>query len=767
MYMLRIICLLSLVFCLLTNQSRAQNANRPIANATAQLNYKNDIQPLLKKYCYDCHSGTDPEGKLVFDKLDPAGGRKVRPQWQKIHDYIEGTLMPPDDATQPTSAERTQLAAWLKTNPLHLDCSGATFPGRVTSRRLNRVEYNNTVRDLCEIDFQPANDFPSDDIGHGFDNNADVLSLPPLLMEKYLTAAKQISEKAILAFTPENAPVTRRNEATLSSTGKEVLTHTIAQTGELQINVVVAADQAGPDKARIRILWNDEQLSEVDIPGKNNKESSTFKFTKKAKAGKHTLTVEFLNDYYNENDKDPKQRGDRNVLIRTMEVLGPIGGKPDKLPKSHTAIIFKEPSENLSHGDCAEQIMKRFASRAYRRPVTSDELKRLTKIYELARSSGDSFEQGIQLCMQAVLASPYFLFRIEQDPTSSDAQGIRTLNEYELASRLSYFLWSTMPDAELLALAHAGKLRAELPNQVKRMLTHERATALVNNFAGQWLQLRSLERSSPSTRAFPQWNTELRTAMQQETELFFQHIVKEDKNVTEFLTANYTFLNEPLAKHYGISGVSGKEFRQVKLDTPQRGGLLGHASILTVTSNPARTSPVKRGKWILENLLAAPPPPAPPNVPALDEAKQVASAASLRKRLEMHRANPSCNACHKLLDPLGFALENYDAIGAWRTRDGKFEIDPTGELPSGEKLKGVQELRDVLVKREDAFRRCLTEKLFLYALGRGLELDDQCTIERIATTSKQQGGKFSTIVLGIIQSDQFQKRATTRTPIIK
>ena len=748
--------------CFLAIPAFAQESLKPQADPGSQLDFKKEVLPLFKKFCFDCHAGKDPEGKLQLDRLDHAGGRKLHAAWQRVRDNLDSTLMPPDDAKQPSEEERKKLVAWLDAVPLHLDCSGAVHPGRVTVRRLNRVEYNNTIRDLCGVDLQPANDFPSDDIGYGFDNIGDVLSLQPLLLEKYLEAGDKVARKAIVYYDAEHAPVKKRTGRTLGGSGDITLEYEFPQTGEYLLKANASADQAGPENAKMTFRLDGQALQEFEIKGQGREHAKVYEIKQTVEKGKHAFAVAFLNDYYNDKDPDPKLRGDRNLHVDLLEIIGPFGVKIENLPESHKRIIFEEPSDKLSPEECAKKIIKRFASKAYRRPASDTEVNRLFSIYKLTRDNGDPFERGIQVVVQAVLASPHFLFRIEQEPEPSDPQRIRTLNEYELASRLSYFIWSTMPDSELFALAHQGKLREQLKPQLERMLKDAKSEALVDNFAGQWLQLRSLERVSPNKRVFPEWTDELRHDMRQETELFFSHIMREDRNVLEFLTADYSFLNERLAKHYGVPDVKGNEFRKVSLPGEQRGGLLGQASILTVTSNPARTSPVKRGKWILENLLAAPPPPAPPNVPTLDEGRAAAQNASLRTRLEMHRSNPSCNACHKVLDPLGFGLENYNAIGGWRTKDGKFDIDPAGVMPTGEKITGAKDLREILSKRETDFRRCLAEKLLTYALGRGLDLDDECTVRAIANDAAQHENKFSAFLHGIVTSSQFQKRAASR-----
>jgi Protein of unknown function (DUF1592)/Protein of unknown function (DUF1588)/Protein of unknown function (DUF1585)/Protein of unknown function (DUF1595) len=399
--------------------------------------------------------------------------------------------------------------------------------------------------------------------------------------------------------------------------------------------------------------------------------------------------------------------------------------------------------------------------RAYRRSVTPAEVDRVLKLVEMALASGEDFNAAIGVGLQAILVSPHFLFRVELDPEPNNPDAIRTINDYELATRLSYFLWSSMPDDELFTLARLGLLRkgGNLDRQVRRMLADPKAQALIENFAGQWLQLRNLDTVAPDKGRYPDFDESLRRAMRKETELFFAAIVREDRSVLDFIDADFSFINSRLARHYGISDVSGEEFRRVRLDPNERGGVLTQASVLTVTSNPTRTSPVKRGKWILENILGAPPPPPPADVPKLTEGAEGKLTGSLRQRMEQHRANPDCAICHKRMDPLGFGLENYDAVGAWRTKDGPFEVDASGELPSGETFVGPKELKAILKARQDEFVRCLSEKMLTYGLGRGVEYSDRCAVEDIARAVEKNDWKFSSLILAIVHSDAFQKRS--------
>lgn len=587
--------------------------------------FAKDVAPLVHRYCGKCHGETKPKGGVALTAFaDDASVLKKRAVWESVADNLRSGDMPPPGKPRPSAAELDKINAWLDAVVFQLDCNGPRDPGRVTIHRLNRAEYNNTIRDLMGVDFQPADDFPQDDVGYGFDNIGDVLSLPPLLMEKYLAAAEKIVEKTF----------------------------------------------ASPE-ARKRLF----------VVTTQNEES-------------------------------------------------------------------------------ARQILERFAGRAYRRPVNREEMQRLLRFVEMAEKNRDGFETGIGLAVQAVLVSPHFLFRVEIDRRPDDPTAVRTLTDYELASRLSYFLWSSMPDDELFELARKKSLREPevLEKQVRRMLKDPRSRALVDNFAGQWLQLRTLKEFKPDPDLFPRFDDKLRSAMLKETELFFENVVREDRSILDFIDADYTFVNERLAKHYGLSGVKGEEFRRVSLTGTPRGGILTQAAVLSVTSNPTRTSPVKRGKWILENILGTPPPPPPPGVEELKDDKESVLSGSLRQRMEQHRANPNCATCHQRMDPLGFGFENFDAIGGWRTKEGKHAIDPSGTLPNGQSFKGPVELRAILKTRQQAFARCLAEKLLTYALGRGVERYDRCTLDDIVKSADKDNFKFSRLVIDIAKSDPFQKR---------
>jgi mono/diheme cytochrome c family protein len=585
------------------------------------------VAPVFVKYCIQCHGGARPKADLALDKwiVDENTALKHPDVWEKVAQNLRSGDMPPQGKPRPSKADIQTVTSWIDQATAQIDCTKKRDPGRVTIRRLNRAEYRNTIRDLLGVDYKPTEDFPMDEVGYGFDNIGDVLTMSPLLMERYLEAADKI---VTAAFKDR--------------------------------------------KLRDRIV--------IRPKGKENR----FKSVRK-----------------------------------TLETL---------------------------------------ARRAYRRPVTREEVDRLGQFIRVAFQNGQDFDQGLQLAIKAMLVSPHFLFRIEQD-RNNDAGAIYPISEYELATRLSYFLWSSMPDDELFTLAAKSNLRQgdNLEKQVRRMLREPKARALTENFAGQWLQLRNLKEASPDPKQFPTFTPELRQAMQRETELFFDAIVREDRSILDFLDADFTFVNEPLARHYGIAGIKGKEFQRVKLDGRQRGGILTQAAILTVTSNPTRTSLVKRGKWILENILNAPPPPPPPEAGELPEdGKEL--RGSLRQRMETHRSKPLCAACHQRMDPLGFALENYDAVGAWRTHDGKFPIDARGTLPNGQSFNGSKELRQVLKSRAGEFRKCLVDKMLTYALGRGLESYDRCAVQDICRAVESHQDRFSSLVVAIVKSDPFQFR---------
>ena len=748
------------------------------ARAKQEELYRSKIAPLLAKHCGDCHGADTQEAEIAFHNYKSVeailADAKV---WERTLDMLESQAMPPDDQPPMSDADRKAIVDWIEQTIFYVDCEAAPDPGRVTIRRLNRTEYNNTVRDLLEVNFKPADDFPSDDVGGGFDNIADVLTLPPLLMEKYLAAAEKIASQAIVG-DPSSLAKVQRMDKNLQTEGAArfsgdhyALISRGTITGEFEtprpgmyvVRAKAGQTAAGNEPARMEVKLGTKKTKVFDVTAPRT-EPAVYEFTIKLPAGKHQVSAAFINDFYDPEAKDPKQR-DRNLYINYLEVVGPTDLGPNDFPSIHRKLVAVRPSGEMSVRDAAKRNLRPLVNRAFRRKATDEEVDRLAGLVEEAVRQGDSFEQGMQVALIGVLVSPQFLFRIEEDPKS----GVRELGNYELAARLSYFLWSSLPDNELFAAATEGKLSDDrvLEQQVRRMLKDRKADALVENFGAQWLNLRLLDSFTPDPDKFGQFNEELRADMKKETELFFAHIMREDCSLLDFLEADYTFVNERLAKHYGLEGVTGEEFRRVELKGRPRNGVLTQASILTLTSNAGRTSPVKRGKWILENLLGAPPPPPPPNVPELETVSKSMPAASLRKQLEIHRENAVCASCHKTMDALGFGLENYDAIGRWRDNDSGQPIDASGILPGGDKFNGSAELVKVLAKRREDFARCLAEKMLTYALGRELTIADRCHVDKVVAGVDKENYRFSALVTEIVKSEPFRKRRAEDSPELR
>ena len=728
------------------------------------------VHPILTKYCVTCHNEKKAAGDISLEKFkDDATALKERKIWGTVGDMVRTKQMPPTGKPQPTDAERDALIDWIENGRNRIDCGLVHDPGRPTIRRLNRAEYSNTIRDLVAVNFQTADDFPTDDVGYGFDNIGDVLTLSPILVEKYLLAAEKILDQAIVVekpivagkdtFRPQNfrsnlfRPGEVRDKFPLARNGKVFVNFEFLHTGEYIVRGRAYGERAGDELPKLAIQVDGKGLKSFDVDAEAGK-AKTYEARTKVTAGRHDVELAFTNAF---EDKDKKKT--RSLQVELLEIEGPFNPDPKPLPVSHKKIMIAKPNGSSDKERAARTIVENFATKAYRRPVQAGEVDRLLKLFWMADKQGDPFEKCIALSLRAVLVSPHFLFRIEKDAEPNNPKAVHSVTEYELATRLSYFIWSSMPDEELFKLAAKNELRKPgvIETQVKRMLADPKAKALTDNFAAQWLNLRMIPALEPDSKIYPRFDASLKKAMVSETELYFEHILKEDRSVLEFLDSDWTILNNELADHYGIKGVVGSNFRKVKLTDKNRGGVLTHASILTLTSNPTRTSPVKRGKWILENILGTPPPDPPPNVPDLDEAGTELTG-SLRERMEKHRTNALCASCHQKMDPLGFGLENFDGVGSWRTTDGKFKIDPSGELPGGERFAGPAELRKILIGKADQFRRNIGEKMLTYALGRGLEYYDKCAIDDVVKNLTKNQDRFSALVVGVVKSEPFQKR---------
>ena len=757
------------------NSSAAPQKESADVAQPAENNFSTIVVPFTKKYCLSCHGAEKPEAGISLVKfVDETAMRKDRRTWERVLEIINSGAMPPRDEPQPSADEKAKLLDYLETSLHKIDCARLSDPGRVTIRRLNRAEYNNTIRDLMEVTFRPADDFPSDDVGYGFDNIGDVLSLPPLLMEKYLNAAEKIAQLAVLTVDPMH-PAKREfdrdslhrsgvahlhgdDALVLVSNGDFHVEHDFPLSGKYVLKVKAAETPAGNEAAKMEFRVDDKPVQVYEVT-QNEPKLGQFELTVHLDRGRHKFAVAFLNDYYNEKAED-KNRRDRNLIVRDVEILGPTAIDDSEFPSFHKSLLVSLPGEGQSLAQAARENLRSFVKRAFRRHVSEDELTPFVKLAERIASDGESFAVAMQVAVTGVLVSPHFLFRVESDKKPDDPNDRHSLNDYELATRLSYFLWSSLPDAELMSHADRGDLHTDavIDAQVRRMLADPKSIALVDNFAEQWLQLRILNEITPDPKQFPEFSVELREDMKRETGRFFEHIMREDRSILEFLDGTYTFVNERLARHYQWEGISGPQFQKVSLAGKNRAGLLTQGSILTLTSNPDRTSPVKRGKWVMEVILNKPPPPPPPNVPELAETAKAQPNLTLRQQLELHRSHGACASCHRTMDQLGFGIENFDAIGRWRDKDAGQSLDARGELPDGRSFLGPLELAAVLRSKQCEFGECLAEKLLTYGLGRGLEYYDRCATAKIMTSLKEHDFRFSVLVTGIVKSEPFRMR---------
>ena len=748
------------------SQLSAQDSAKSLRQS--QKVFSNEIRPILESGCADCHWGEGADAGFDLEPYtDVAKILDHRVEWQKVLRRVSKKQMPPEDADPLRDQDHEKLVEWIDQLINNLDCT-ELFPGKVTIRRLNRTEYRNTIRDLVGVDYEPADDFPGDDVGHGFDNIGDVLSLPPILMEKYLASADQILSEAIV--NPDDFSVDKNlvgaDFPTIQGSFYSDELHSLSETGTLALpvrflpgtyRVVVEAygDQAGDEPARMAVGIEDQQIQTVDVTAEFRKPSThSFRFTVE-RTQKLNLQVAFTNDFWNPNGRINDR--DRNLHIIGVRILGPLG-VDNPMPKSHRRIISSTPNARLNESEAADRVIRRFTNRAFRRRATSDELGRIKKLYTQARDDGDTYEEALKYALQAPLISPHFLYKVETPPPA-DGQS-HDLPQFELATSLSYFLWSSMPDEELFVAAGKRTLHDPVSyrKQVRRMLADPKAGSLVENFAEQWLQLRVLKQLEPDSDLFPSCNAAMLADMATETKMVFADLVQRDGSILELLGSDHTFINQRLAKHYGIPGIAGSEFRKVSLQGAHRGGILTHASILTLTSNPNRTSPVKRGKWIMENLLGEEPPPALPDAAPLKT--QAEQGGTLRERMEQHRADPNCASCHRKMDQLGFALENYDAVGRWREKDGGEPIDASAKLPDGVEFDGASELQAALQDElRDQFLTCITEKMLIFALGRGLTFSDQCAVDKIIEQASKENYRISEFLIAVAESEPFTHRS--------
>jgi mono/diheme cytochrome c family protein len=731
------------------------------ASNTSKAAFDNVVRPVLGGLCSTCHNEQLLSGGLNLKPfLSPASLLNERERWEKILRKIRSGEMPPPGVRRPAQAQIDALSKFVENEWERSDRRLPRDPGRVVVRRLNRSEYTNTIRDLLGVEFRADRQFPTDDLGYGFDNIGSVLTVSPVLMERYLAAAEHIASRALGADPLPPKPInweyhTKDKKIRRLDFSTVEATHNVEWEAEYIVRFGLPGERQ-PDAKPVTLgFWMDGKL--LNTVSVETKPSTLVYFNPYSETqmrlvlpeGDHVFRAGFINDDFVKNlsQKDAYD-SKKNKFLNSITFEGPFPAKVERA--SRKKILVCDPNSGAA---CVNRILTSLAHRAYRRPVTAKEVAALARFVDQARAEGQTVEQGLQLAIQAMLVSPHFLFRVARDPTLET----HAISGVEMASRLSYFLWSSMPDSELLALGESGRLRepAVLNAQVKRLLADPRAAALAENFAGQWLEIRNLEEVKPDPQKFPSWGPSLRDAMKTETRMFFESVIRENRPLSDFLDARYTFLNEQLAKHYGIAGVSGPDFRRVDLATDQRGGILSQASVLTVSSYPTRTSIVIRGKYVLQNILGAPPPPPPPDVPLLNEAA-IGTSDSLRQQMGRHRADPMCASCHTRMDTLGMGLENYDALGRWRTADGKFPVDSSGTLPNGKRFTTPAELRRLLMNELPEFSRCLTEKMLTYALGRGLNPTDQRSVSEITRKVEASGYRSQTLVEAIVHSFPFQ-----------
>jgi cytochrome c5 len=831
----------------------AQSTPAPAATpAVADGTFESTVQPFLTKNCIGCHNAKLKTAAVDFSQYKTQAAADAAPElWEKAVEKLRQGAMPPQPIPHPKQDDVNAAIRWMEGSIARADANAKPDPGHITAHRLNRVEYNNTVRDLMGVDIRPADDFPQDDSGYGFDNNGDVLSMSPVLTERYLDAAGKLVQAALYG-QPKMKPVVSRHQPTSRELHKEMraladydrtglsmsnslhATHRFPVDAEYEFRVALGGSRPlGSEPVEVAFWLDGKQVQTARVSAKPSDRFGTDltgqhpEFRVHVTSGDHWVAATILHIY----EGLPPSYGGPNpsklpepppptveqlmrvkpgaspadvaearakaeiylkkgkvaanaTRVSYFEVVGPYNQVTGPSPRSRELLLGVANGRETMAG--AHAIVARFARRAFRRPVSREELKPYLDLYARTRQSGASFDESVGAALQAILISPDFLFRIDTPPTASpnqqttngvfknvsfrpaqdgegtgDSQNVQPVGDYALASRLSYFLWSTMPDEALMRCAEQGKLhRPEvLRAQVLRMLKDPRSQALSENFAGQWLELRKLESVAPDHERFPQWDDYLRMSMQRETELFFDHLVRDDGSVLDLLDSKTTYVNQKLAEFYGIPGVKGIEFRPVSLDGTHRAGVLTQGSVLTVSSYATRTSPVLRGKWVLENFLNATIPPPPPNVPRLDESK-VGEDASIRQQMEAHRANPMCAGCHSKMDPIGFSFENFNAIGQWRDKDGKFPVDASGKLPSGQKFNGALQLEQIYRQDPTVFVECVTDKLMTYALGRGIERPDRPVVKQIVKRISNDNYRFSDLVLEIVNSLPFEMSRT-------
>ena len=744
------------------------------AQRAAEIPTSQILDNTLQQYCVVCHNETLRTADFSLEGVTASELSKHTSALEKVLRRLASGEMPPTGMPRPSESARFELVSWLEAR-LDEHASDNPNPGSPAIHRLNRAEYSNAIRDLLGIDLDHSEDLPADDSGYGFDNIGDVLTVSPLHIEKYISAARRASRLAVGTLTPK--PIVERyapqagtqNEAIdglpQNERGGILFKHVFPFYADYTITIRVRGRRMPHmPSPQLDVRVDGERIKLIDSAFSNleaQQGTRLYEIPLTIEAGEHEIAAGFLNEYLiPETSSEGDLKSAFNYSVDYVLIGGPYATTRVGIQESQERIFICRPADVDQEEDCARKILSNLARRGYRGPVTPEDINPLIGLFSEGRKDGGSFEHGIEMALSGLLVSPRFLYRSPALPEGGNVNEIYELSDIDLASRLSFFLWSSIPDEELLLIAEEGNLKKPeiLSAQIDRMLTDPKARALVDNFGGQWLHLRNVQDWTPDPERYDYFDNSLRYAFQQETELFIANMIKEDRSILDLIDADYTFVNERLAEYYGIDGVEGGYFRRVPLIGTGRGGLLGQGSILMVTSYPTRTSPVLRGKWVLENLLGSPPPPPPPDVPALDDSAEI-SAGSLREALEQHRANAACAVCHDRLDPLGFALESFDAVGRKRVTEHGLEVDDTGSLPDGTVVDGIDGLRNVLMMRKDEFVETFAEKLLTYAIGRGLEPSDRSTLREIRRTVEASDYRFSALVGGIVGSVPFRMRS--------
>lgn len=750
-----------------------------IRKPSPELVFAQRIKPFLNATCYECHDGATRKGDFALDRLAlPVPGNDSRESWERVLQHVTGNIMPPPDATQPTPKARAEFLAWLDSTLYPVDPKNPD-PGRVVIRRLNREEYKNTVHDLFGITFNPAESFPDDDSGYGFDHIGSVLTVSPLLFERYLAAAEQVAAAVapdplppprIFAAPPERWTGTNSaGEAALFSNTALTWKTTTPAAGRYRLRLSVSEDRMGEEPARFAVRLDGKTVHDKLPANGTRRRPRNHTVELDLPAGPVALQIAFLNDAYVEATATTKQQ-DRNFYLHDASLEGPYLAPGATRPDGPLPKWIASPLPGEARFDWYARTLAPVLRKAYRRPPKPSEIDRLAHLAQRSEALGDSPAAALQVALQAILTSPGLLFIGEPAPASGSVtkNQLHPLSDHALATRLAYFLWNGPPDERLLALADRNELRPQLTAETARLLADPRSRRFVNNFAGQWLEVRNLPLRTPDPKLYPEWSPALAASMKEETLRFFADFLTNNRPLTELLTADYTFVDSRLAAFYKLPApANASDFTRVQLPPDRRAGLLGQAGILTVTSYPNRTSPVLRGKFILDKILGTPPPQPPPNIPSLAEHSADGQPSTLRGRLELHRSNPSCTSCHALIDPIGFALENYDALGRRRESDGGQPIDSAGKLTTGEAVNSPVSLATVLATaRPDEFRRNFARTLFTYALARGLDYYDRPTIDRIVATAAARGHTLPAYIDAVVASVAFQNQRpdSPRTP---